>query len=62
MQNIMRTTQNFNVYYAKLQYLLRLNTGKLQIVLHKIAIVLHYTTLHYTTFLFLIPIYHVHMK
>ena len=47
----MRTMQNFNVYYVKLQYLLRLNTGKLQIVLHKIAIVLHYTTLHYIPFL-----------
>ena len=43
--------QNRNAYYAKLQCILRLTTGKLWIVLHKITIVLHYTTPHYIPFL-----------
>ena len=41
MLSTMRT-----MHYTKLQCILQLTTGKLQIAQHKIAIVLHYTTLH----------------
>ena len=44
------------MYYTKLQYVATMlnykqTTDELQIMLHKIAIVLHYTTLHYVPFL-----------
>ena len=49
--SVLTTNSNYkakyNVYYAKLQCILHSTTGKLQIVLHKIAIVWHYTTLSY---------------
>ena len=46
----MHTTQNYNAYYKKLQCVLHQTTGILHIVLHKIIIVLFYTTLQNVPF------------
>ena len=43
----MRSTQNYKVYHIKLQCVLCLTTDELQVILHKIAIVLNYTTVVY---------------
>ena len=51
MRSTMRSTQNCKAQYVILQCELCLSTGKLRIVLHKIAIVLHYTILYYIPFL-----------
>ena len=50
----MCSTQNYNLYYYKLQ------VKYVIIVLQIIATVLCYTTLHYITFPFLTPAIHAH--
>ena len=42
MITTMHSMSNYNMYYAELQCVLCLTTGKLAFVLHKIAIVLYY--------------------
>ena len=58
--NVLTTNSNdsekYNAYYTKLRCILRLTTEILWIIPHKLAIVLHCTTLHYIPFFLLLYI------
>ena len=53
--NVFITNSNYNAKYneycAKLQCIIHLVPGKLQIILYEVTMVLHYTTLQYVPFL-----------